>query len=159
MDRLLALRLRRSLQLYQAANQNGVLAFALGIFRLDRLEDGAQAIEQLQQAGDDLTVGAQLALAQQTQQVFSGMSQLFQPFEAQNPVVPLIVCTERKISASSSVSSGRSSRSVRQRSMRSNPSWLSIRNSLVNSSIASTHPPGRNDLPRHSEHSSPLSER
>ena len=50
------------------------------------------------------------------------------------PVVPLMVCTERKISASSSVSPGRVSRSVRHRSMRSRPSWLSSRNSRVRSS-------------------------
>ena len=52
-----------------------------------------------------------------------------------NPVVPLMVCTERNISASSAVSPGLSSRSVRHRSMRSSPSWLSIKNSRVNSSI------------------------
>ena len=55
-----------------------------------------------------------------------------------NPVVPLMVCTERNISASKAALSGFSSRSVRHRSMRSRPSWLSIRNSLVSSSIAPT---------------------
>jgi hypothetical protein len=52
------------------------------------------------------------------------------------PVVPLMVWTERKISAISAASSGRFSRSVRQRSIRSSPSWLSITNSRVSSSIA-----------------------
>ena len=64
-----------------------------------------------------------------------------------NPVVPLIVCTERKISPIKPASCGRSSRSVRQRSMRSNPSWLSIRNSLVNSSICPLIHPARMKFP------------
>ncbi len=76
---------RRKLQLFQPGDQSRVLAFALGVFRLDGLENRAQAVEQLQQAGDDRPVGGQLALAQLAQQVFSGVGQLFQPLEAQKP--------------------------------------------------------------------------
>ena len=57
------------------------------------------------------------------------------------PVVPLMVCTARKISPSSPASSGLPSSSVRQCSIRSSPSWLSIRNSRIRSSIG-THPAG-----------------
>jgi hypothetical protein len=48
MDRLFHLRLCRSLQLFQAADQNRIFAHALVAFRLDGLENGAQPIQQLQ---------------------------------------------------------------------------------------------------------------
>jgi len=51
----------------------------------------------------------------------------------------------RKISASNPVSDGFDSSSVKHRSIRSRPSWLSIRNSLVKSSIP--HPRSPEDQP------------
>ena len=83
MGRMFCPRLRRNLQLFQPADQAGILALAFVAIRLDCLEDGAQPVEQVQQARDNRTVRGQLALAQLTQQVFSGVGQRFQPLEPQ----------------------------------------------------------------------------
>src|SRR5208337_337084 len=83
MSTMLCPRLRRSLQPFEPANQNRILALAFVAIRLNCLEDGAQPVEQVQKARDDWTIGGQLTFAQLTQQVFAGMGQRFQPLEAQ----------------------------------------------------------------------------
>jgi len=90
-SRLFNLCFCRKLQLFKPANQNAVFACALVAFRFDGFENRAQAIKQLQQASDDLAVRGQLAFAQQAEQIFSGVSQLFQPLEAQESSGPLMV--------------------------------------------------------------------
>ena len=73
----------RSLQLFKLLQSAASLRLRLRCLGLNGLEDGAQAVEQLQQAGDERPVGDELSIAQQAEQVFSGVGQLFQPLEAE----------------------------------------------------------------------------
>ena len=93
--------------------------------------------------GNDRQRRQQFSVAQQAEQVLAGVGQFFQPLEAEKARGSLDGVHGAEDFAQQAVSRGRSSRSVRHRSMRSRPSWLSIRNSLVKSSMAHTHPAGR----------------
>ena len=67
-------RLRAGLrQGYQALDHRLVAARAFVILRLNRPQNGAQAIQQIEQHADDLGVSNQFAVAQQAEQVFAGM--------------------------------------------------------------------------------------
>ena len=49
---------------------------------LDGLEDGAQAVQQLQKAGNDGPVGGQFPIAQQAKQILASVSKFLEPLEA-----------------------------------------------------------------------------
>ena len=83
------LRPRRSLQLFQPADQYIIYASALVAVRLDCLENRPQPVQQLQEASNKLAVGGQFALAQQAKQIFSRVGQLLQPLETQESGGPL----------------------------------------------------------------------
>jgi hypothetical protein len=70
------------LQLFKTGDERGILAFALAAFCFNGFENGAQAVQQLEQAGDDGAVGGQFAFAQLAKQVFAGVGQLLEPLEA-----------------------------------------------------------------------------
>lgn len=72
----------RSLQLLELFDEGGVVAFSLAGFSLDGFEDGAQAVEQLEEASDQRPVGDQFSIAEQAKQVFAGVGQRLEPFEA-----------------------------------------------------------------------------
>ncbi len=71
------------LQLVEARNEGVVLACALARFGFNGLENIAQPVEQLKKRIDYCAVGGQLAVAQQAEQVFAGVSQLLKSLEAQ----------------------------------------------------------------------------
>jgi hypothetical protein len=72
-----------SLQFFKALDERGVIAFALAGFSLNGLEDGTQAVKQLEKAGDEWLVGDEFSIAQKSEQIFARVGQCFQTFEAQ----------------------------------------------------------------------------
>jgi hypothetical protein len=70
-------------------NQHSIFALSLCVLCFDGLQNRAQSVQQVQQSRDDRAVGSHLALAQQTQQILSGVRQLLQPLEPQESSRPL----------------------------------------------------------------------
>jgi chemotaxis protein histidine kinase CheA len=67
------LHLLDGLQLFQLRNQHPIFAGPFAVVRLNRLQNRAQAVEQMQKDGNNWAIRHQLALAQQSQQVFPGV--------------------------------------------------------------------------------------
>ena len=74
-----------ALQLFEARDQGAVclLAFSFRGGGLDGLEDAAKDIHEREQAADDVRIGGELAVAQQAQEVLSGMGERFEAAEAE----------------------------------------------------------------------------
>ncbi len=74
-----------TLQLIEAVDHGAVfmVAFALGAGGFDGAKDAAQNVHQGQQTADDLGIGRELPLAQETEQIFSGVRERFEAAEAE----------------------------------------------------------------------------
>src|SRR5580658_8810253 len=80
-------RLRESgcLEFIKASDESSIFALALVAVGFDDLENRAQAIQQFEQAGNDGQVRGELAVAQDSEEIFARVGQLFEPLEAQEP--------------------------------------------------------------------------
>ena len=71
----------RSVQYFELFNQRFIVARALAAIGLNELENHAQSVKQMQQAGNHPAAGNHFAVAQQSQKILAAMGELLEPLE------------------------------------------------------------------------------
>jgi hypothetical protein len=72
-------------QHFEFFNQRHIVSRTLAAVSLNELENHAQSVKQVEEAGNHSATGGHLAIAQQSKEVFAAVSKLLKTFETEEP--------------------------------------------------------------------------